>query len=75
MRRIALVLLVLLAACESPEASRTRGDGPGADTGNRSSAAVRMHEGSLPYRATPKLIPVQGAPVEPANQADTLSRP
>lgn len=52
----ALLIVVLIAGCSSPEAERTRGGGPGADTGNRG-APVAMHEGSKPYENTPKLIP------------------
>jgi hypothetical protein len=33
------------AACSSPETTRTRGGGPGADVGNRDKF-VQMHEGS-----------------------------
>jgi hypothetical protein len=73
-RAVALLLLAALAACESPEAARTRGEGPGADVGNRGDV-VRMHEGSQPYSNTPRLIPQQGAPVDSANQAYELSRP
>jgi hypothetical protein len=73
-RRLLLVPLVtLIAACDSPEAARTRGGGPGADTGNRE-AVVLMHEGSKPYAKTPDLIPGKGGPVEAANHADALSR-
>jgi hypothetical protein len=41
-----------LAACESPEATRRRGGGPGADVGNRS-PVVEMHQGARPYFQTP----------------------
>ena len=51
--RVALVgLAPLLIACDSPEAGRTRGGGPGADLGNRT-ADVEMHEGAQPYHDTP----------------------
>jgi hypothetical protein len=52
-----MVLLVLAAAaaCTSPEATRMRGGGPGADPGNRT-AVVEMHEGSKPYHDTPRLV-------------------
>jgi len=73
-RAVALLLLAALAACESPEAARTRGEGPGADVGNRGEA-VLMHEGSRPYARTPRLIPEKAAPVDSANQAYELSRP
>lgn len=51
-----LPLVLVLAACSSPEAERVRGGGPGADTGNRGEP-VLMHAGSQPYAKTPKLIP------------------
>ena len=50
----ALALLVALTACASPEARRTRGDGAGADPGNRD-PVVEMHGGSEPYHDTPCL--------------------
>jgi hypothetical protein len=62
-----------LAACASPEATRTRGGGPGADVGNRGKD-VDMHEGSRPFWKTPDLIPTKHPPLAPANQADQLSR-
>lgn len=48
------ILLAALAAtaCASPEAVRTRGDGPGADVGNRS-YPVEIHAGADPYHGTP----------------------
>jgi len=70
---IALAAVVCSSACSSPETARTRGDGPGADTGNRGTI-VRMHEGSRPYAGTPRLIPTPPPPLDPANQADALSR-
>ena len=63
----------LLLGCSSPEAERVRGGGAGADTGNRGDPVV-MHEGSKPYEGTPKLIPAEAPPVEPAQQARQLSR-
>jgi hypothetical protein len=62
-----------LAACASPETTRTRGGGPGADVGNRGKD-VDMHEGSRPFWKTPDLIPTKHPPLAPANQADQLSR-
>jgi hypothetical protein len=71
---ITLVAVFLcLAACASPEAARTRGGGPGADVGNRDEI-VRMHEGARPFEATPKIIPGKHPPLDPASQADQLSR-
>jgi hypothetical protein len=49
---LSICLAMGLMACTSPEAERTRGGGPGADIGNRSSV-VDMHEGSQPYYQTP----------------------
>lgn len=78
MRRIfAGVLLassILFAGCESPEATRTRGGGPGGDRGNRP-PVVKMHEGSEPFWETPKRIPGESVPLQPSNQARELSRP
>lgn len=45
-------LVAALAACASPEATRTRGGGPGADVGNRGQA-VEFHAGAEPYYKTP----------------------
>jgi len=70
---IFLASLLVLAACSSPEISRTRGGGPGADIGNRTKF-VRMHEGADPFAKTPKMIPGQNAPLTGARQADQLSR-
>lgn len=58
MRRAALAVLLglTLAAC-SPEAGRTRGGGPGADTGNHT-ATLQLHTGgSEAYYGTPNLNP------------------
>jgi len=68
-----LAALFLLAACASPETTRTRGGGPGADIGNRTKF-VRMHEGADPFAKTPKMIPGQNSPLTGARQADQLSR-
>lgn len=70
---IALATAVCLSGCSSPETVRTRGGGPGADSGNRD-VVVRMHEGSKPYAGTPVLIPTPPPPLDPANHADALSR-
>jgi hypothetical protein len=78
MRSRVVLLTVLVAAgliaCASPEATRMRGGGPGADVGNRPQV-VRMHEGSRPFYHTPQLIARATAPeMEPGQQADRLSR-
>ena len=44
--------LLLLAACSSPEATRTRGGGPGGDVGNWE-PPVELHAGAEPYYDTP----------------------
>ena len=66
-------LVFCLAACDSPETTRTRGGGPGADVGNRAKV-VEMHEGSQPFWKTPQIIPAKHPPLDPASQADQLSR-
>jgi hypothetical protein len=70
---LALALVFGVVACDSPEATRVRGGGPGADTGNRG-AVVLMHEGSKPYHETPRMIPVESPPMESAQQAYEMSR-
>lgn len=69
---VIVVALIATAACTSPEQERTRGGGPGADVGNRGKPVV-MHEGSNPYEKTPRLIPAEAPPLEPASQARQLS--
>jgi hypothetical protein len=64
--------LAVLAGCASPEATRARAGGPGADVGNRG-AAVQMHEGSHPYWNTPRVAGVEGTALEPARQAARFS--
>jgi uncharacterized protein YceK len=80
MKTIALSMLltgvVLLSGCfgVSPETTRTRGDGPGADVGNRRDV-VKLHEGSNPFWKTPDRIPgEQHPPLASARQAQQLSR-
>jgi hypothetical protein len=70
---VLVTLLVYFAACASPEMTRTRGGGPGADPGNRGKI-VRLHEGAKPFENTPKLIPTKHPSLDPANQAEQLSR-
>ena len=73
MRRALLVAVALgLAACTSPEATRSRGGGPGADKGNRGDV-VLMHEGSTPFEGTPHLNGVEGPSLETAHHAHRLS--
>jgi hypothetical protein len=70
---IAIALLLYVEGCTSPETTRTRGGGPGADLGNRGQV-MRVHEGAKPFENTPKLIPTKGPPLESAGHADQLSR-
>jgi hypothetical protein len=76
MKRTAATLVlacsVLAVGCESPEAARTRGGGPGGDPGNRP-AQVKMHEGSRQYYETPVKIPGEPMSLDPAQQARQLS--
>jgi hypothetical protein len=73
-RGLFLAASIALAGCESPEATRTRGGGPGGDRGNRP-AIVKMHEGSRQYWETPVLIPAQSVPLQSANHASEISQP
>lgn len=68
-----IAVLFHLAGCASPETTRSRGGDAGADIGNRA-RVVEMHEGSRPFWKTPKLIPAKHPPLEPASQADEISR-
>lgn len=74
-RRFAALLAACaaLAGCSSPETTRTRGGGPGADVGNRPQL-VRMHEGSQPYWKTPVRVVGEHPPLETARQAQEISR-
>jgi hypothetical protein len=69
----AIGLAVVLAACASPEARRTRSQGSGADVRNVGEV-VLMHEGADPYWQTPRLPGIGGPSLDPARQADRLSR-
>ena len=71
---LGLAAAVVLAGCESPEATRTRGGGPGADRGNRP-ADVRMHEGSRQFWQTPILIPGESVSLQSAEHARQISQP
>ena len=52
--RSILVLLVAGVAlgCTSPESTRTRGGGAGADVGNHARGAVQLHAGNKIYYGT-----------------------
>ena len=51
-----LCAIGLMACGRSPEASRTRGGGPGADPGNHA-AVVQIHAGAKMYYKTPCRTP------------------
>ena len=53
---VAGAVVLALAACHSPEASRRRGGHDGADVGNRD-PVVQLHAGSEMYYDTPCLMP------------------
>ncbi len=67
------ILALLLAACDSPEATRTQGGGPGGDTGNRPEI-VRMHEGSRPFKETPRRLSIETPALDTASQASEFGR-
>ncbi len=55
---LGLVAAALAAGACSPEASRTRGGGPGADVGNRwQPSGVDLHGRQNPFYGTPPLAP------------------
>jgi hypothetical protein len=68
-----LIAVLATAACTSPETTRTRGGGQGADIGNRSDV-VRMHEGSRPYEGTPRIISAEHPSLESARHASQFNR-
>jgi hypothetical protein len=70
-----LVVCLALGGCDSPEAKRSRGGGPGGDPQNRP-RVVEMHGGSREYWETPVLIPEEAeAPsLEPARHAQRVSQ-
>jgi hypothetical protein len=73
MRWLLATFMLALAACSSPEATRTQGGGPGGDTGNRPEV-VRMHEGSRPYHDTPQLVFGATPALDSASQAREFGR-
>jgi hypothetical protein len=73
MRMLLFVAVIGLAACTSPEATRTQGGGPGGDTGNRP-AVVRMHEGSRPFHDIPRLVSSETPAQDTASQAAAFGR-
>ncbi len=73
-RMVMLASILPLAGCVSPEATRVRGGGPGADPLNHAEV-VKMHEGSSQYWKTPLLIDDEYPSLEPAEQARRMSQP
>ena len=75
MRTAALlfVLVALLVGCTSPEATRVRAQGRGADVGNVG-PVVKMHDGSDPYWRTRRMSGIVGPSLDPSRQAAQLSR-
>ena len=69
-----LAPVLALGGCVSPESTRVRGGGPGADPLNHADV-VKMHEGSSQYWRTPLLIDDEYPVLEPAEQARQMSRP
>ena len=67
-----LVACTALGGCTSPEATRSRGGGPGGDPQNRPKE-VRMHEGSRQYWETPREIDVQHPPLDAAGHAQQVA--
>jgi len=65
-----LIVLALIVACTSPEATRRRAGGMGGDVGNHGS--MELHAGSKPYYGTPTSGPTllphpPGAPAAATN--------
>lgn len=69
---VLLSVMAIVSGCVSPEATRTRGGGPGADPQNRT-ADVKMHEGSRQYWKTPVMIEANHPPLDAAQQAQARS--
>jgi hypothetical protein len=67
-----LLLAASIVGCSSPERTRTRGGGPGADVGNRPTV-VKMHEGSRQYWKTPVMIRGDGPSLAAAEHARSVS--
>jgi hypothetical protein len=75
MRAMFILIAVAVAACTSPEATRMRAGGPGADVGNRP-PVVEIHEGAQPYWRTPERLQrdVGMRDLAGARHADTLTQ-
>lgn len=72
MKALMVMLALVLVGCNSPEAERAPGAGPGGDIGNRGEG-VRIHEGSSPFDDTPRLVPFQTPELGTAQQARDAS--
>jgi hypothetical protein len=68
-RVLGAAMLMLSAACTSPEATRARAGGPGADVGNH--GEIELHAGADPYYGTPKAL---AAPRDTPVAASTRTR-
>jgi hypothetical protein len=73
MKWTSALVVVALAACGSPESTRTQGGGPGGDVGNRPEI-VRMHEGSRPYHHAQRRVPGGMPALDSASQAREFGR-
>jgi hypothetical protein len=71
---VLLLCCLTVVACDSPEATRSRGGGPGGDVLNRRAGGVEMHEGSNQFWKTPDVIPAASPSLDSARQAQQLSR-
>ena len=65
----------VVVGCSSPEATRMRAGGPGADVGNRT-PIVEIHDGAHPYWETPERLQkdVGMRDLGPAYHADRKTR-
>ena len=57
-----LIAFTALAACVSPETTRTRGGDPGPKSATEPKS-VKMHEGSRPFVQTPQIIDAKHPPL------------
>jgi hypothetical protein len=60
--------------CTSPEATRTRGGGPGADIGNHPRGEVQIHAGADMYYRTPTEAAGIGRPALIGDAAEAGTR-
>jgi hypothetical protein len=69
---VLLIAVAALAACDSPEATRTRGEAGSRRWQPRQNCGNARR--SRPFWETPQIIESKHAPIEAARQADELSR-